>query len=185
LSGFFTAAFTWLRAHADLVLPLVLALGIAWGDVRTRRIPNYLTFGGALAGLGFQWGYYGWAGLASGLLGLGLGFFLLILPYLKGGMGAGDVKALAALGAWLGPRLTLQLFIYMGLSGGLLILAVLWWRGLLWLKVRQVWVFLANWVLCRPHGAGPAPGQPSPPTEAFPYGIALALGMALLFGFNL
>ena len=176
----FKAITPWLTAHSQFLLPLGLSVWMAWGDCRTRRIPNYLTFGGALAGLGFQLGYHGWPGLVDGLFGMALGFALLILIYLKGGMGAGDVKALAALGAWLGPKQTLYLFIYMGIAGGLLILVVLWWRGLLWIKLRQGWVVLINWWLVRQHGAGPAP-EPTPPTPGIPYGIALAAGMAFLF----
>jgi prepilin peptidase CpaA len=176
---FLSSATAWLHAQGDLLFPLLLALWIAWGDVRTKRIPNYLTFGGALAGLGFRWGSYGLWGLMDGLLGLILGLALLLLPYLRGGMGAGDVKALAALGSWLGPRLIMYLSLYMALCGGLLILGVLWWRGLLWFKIRQGWVSLLNWFLCRPHG-----GSASPPargkTETVPYGLALALGMVLL-----
>jgi Flp pilus assembly protein protease CpaA len=108
---------SWLRVNAYLVPPLVLAGWMAWGDARTRRIPNYLTLATALSGLGFQFGAHDWPGLGQGLLGLCVGFALLIGFFLKGGMGAGDVKALAALGAWLGPLATLYLFIYMGLSG--------------------------------------------------------------------
>ena len=92
----------WLKTHPDLILPLLLSLGMAGCDLKTRRIPNYLTLVGALGGLGFQLGYHGLPGLLDGLAGLGLGFILLLGPYLLGGMGAGDVKASAALGAWLG-----------------------------------------------------------------------------------
>ena len=105
----------WLKDNAPLLLPLLLSLWMAWGDIRTQRIPNYLSLGTAVAGLGFQLGCHGWGGLWSGFLGLVLGFGLLLIPYLLKGMGAGDVKALAALGAWLGPRNTLFLFIYMGI----------------------------------------------------------------------
>jgi len=122
----------WVRDNVPLLLPLLLSLWMAWGDIRTRRIPNYLTLGAAVAGLGFQLGCHGWGGVWSGILGLILGFGLLIIPYLLHGMGAGDVKALAALGTWLGPRDTLFLFIYMGIAGGVLIIMVLLWRGVLW-----------------------------------------------------
>ena len=126
----------WLGSHARLLLPFLIAVWISWGDLRTRKIPNYLTFGAALAGLAFNFIFAGWGGLADGVLGLFLGFGLLILPYILGGMGAGDVKALAALGAWLGPKGTLYLFIYMGLAGGVMALAVLAWNGILWQKIR-------------------------------------------------
>ena len=108
----------WITTHPDLILPLLLSLGMAGCDLKTRRIPNYLTLGGAMGGLGFQLGYHGLPGLLDGLAGLGLGFILLLGPYLLGGMGAGDVKASAALGAWLGLRHAFYLFVYMGTLRG-------------------------------------------------------------------
>ena len=113
-------------------------------------------------------------------MGLGLGFFLLFPVYLMGGMGAGDVKALAALGAWLGPGLTLTLFFYMALAGGLMAIGVLLYKGLLWAKVRQYWSYLVNLVWSGPTGltAEPAPRADVP---GIPYGVAIALGMVALF----
>jgi prepilin peptidase CpaA len=162
-------------------VPLVLACWMAWGDVRTRRIPNYLTLGTALAGLGFQFGLHGWPGLGQGVLGLALGFALLIGFYLKGGMGAGDVKALAALGAWLGPVSTLYLFIYMGLAGIPLIFFFLWRRGEIQAKFREWRTALANKVLL--HSQSPFFSSSSAPakTDGLPYAVALALGMVVLF----
>ena len=77
-----TEAGVWLRDNAPLLLPLLLSLVMAWGDIRTRRIPNYLTLGTAVAGLGFQLGCHGWWGLWSGFLGLLLGLGLLLPLYL-------------------------------------------------------------------------------------------------------
>ena len=127
----------WVKAHPDLILPLLLSLGMAGCDLKTRRIPNYLTLGGVLGGLGFQLGYHGLPGLLDGLAGLGLGFFLLLGPYLLGGMGAGDVKASAALGAWLGLWRAFALFVYMGLCGGLILLVMLLWQGRLVARIRD------------------------------------------------
>jgi prepilin peptidase CpaA len=95
-----------------------------------------------------------------------------------GGMGAGDVKALAALGAWLGLRRTVYLFVFMGISGGVLMLAVLWWRGLLWAHIRRLGVFLWNRLLSQ--SSGSLLPAASSKDEGIPYGLALALGMALL-----
>jgi prepilin peptidase CpaA len=168
------------KAHLDLVLPFLLSLWMAGYDIRYKRIPNYLNFGCALGGLGYQLGAHGWAGGADALLGIGLGFALLIVFYNMGGMGAGDVKALAALGAWLGPLQTLYLFCYMAIAGVPLIVAVLWWRGLLWLKIRQLWGVLINWVLLRPHIslAGSSAPRILNKGESIPYAVALAMGMA-------
>jgi prepilin peptidase CpaA len=169
-----------LRGNFYLVPPLFLACWMAWGDLRTRRIPNYLTLATALAGLGFQFGAHGWAGLGQGFLGLCVGFALLIGFFLKGGMGAGDVKALAALGAWLGPLSTIYLFIYMGLSGIPLIIYFLWRRGELAVKAREWWHFAVNWLLLRADRTPPSPSPPPDKTDGLPYGVALAMGMVLL-----
>jgi len=88
----FLQVYPLLKAQLNLALPFLLALWMAWSDIKTHRIPNYLTFGSALAGLGYQLGSHGWTGLADGFLGMGLGLALLIFFYLKGGMGAGAQK---------------------------------------------------------------------------------------------
>ncbi len=169
----------WLKAHIGLIPPLLLSLGIAGWDLKTRRIPNWLTLGGVLTGLGFQLGYHGLPGLWNGLAGLGLGFILLLGPYLLGGMGAGDVKASAALGAWLGWRLALYLFVYMGICGGVIVLAVWLWQGQFLAGIRQVRDFILNWFLCRPFDAKP-PRPSFLKSTAIPYGAAMALGMVVL-----
>ena len=172
----------FLKTQLYLVVPLLLALWMAWSDVKTLRIPNYLTFGCALAGLGYQLAFHGLTGLADGFLGLGLGFILLILFYIKGGLGAGDVKALAGLATWLGPLQTIYLFFYMGISGIFLIVIVLWWRGLLWGKIRQLWENLVNlvllYVLMRSFPRGHR--TPTSSAEGIPYAVTLAMGMAIL-----
>ena len=175
-----TEAPDWTGSRWHLLAPLLLTLWIAWGDVKTRRIPNYLTLGTALAGLTFNLVVHGWDGLVNGFLGMFLGFGFLIIPYVWGGMGAGDVKALAALGAWLGPWQTLWLCCYMGIAGGLLSLVSLWWQGLLWQSMRRGLTLLVNFILCRPWGVAPAP--PSRLTSGVPYGVAIALGMVMLVG---
>lgn len=175
----FTEAVTKLGSQGYLLAPFLLSLWMAAGDVRSRRIPNYLTLGTAVGGLAYQLVAHGSAGLVDGLLGILLGFGLLILPYIWGGMGAGDVKALAGLGAWLGPRATFWLFCYMGVAGGLMALGVLARRGLLWVWFRQGWVLAFNWVLCRPHGSTASP-SPRAETPGIPYAVALAVGMTVL-----
>jgi prepilin peptidase CpaA len=169
----------WFGSHGNLVIPLVLTVWIAWGDLKTRRIPNYLTLATALGGLAFSFMSHGLQGLGDGFSGMALGFCLLILPYLWGGMGAGDVKALAALGAWLGFWGTLFLFCYMAIAGGIMALAVLWWNGQLWTRLRQGWMILLNWILCRAYGKTSVPVIKTK-TPGIPYGVAIVLGMAVM-----
>jgi prepilin peptidase CpaA len=172
-----------LPIQSYLVLPLVLALWIGWQDLKTRRIPNYLTLGVALSGLAFQLANYGWSGLSNGALGLVVGFSLLFLPYVLGGLGAGDVKALAALGAWLGPPLVLYLFFYMTICGAVIALGTLCWKGRMRSRIVMGKAALVNWALCRFHGLRPEPLTASSQTssETIPYGTALALGMVMTF----
>ena len=181
VAGSMVEAVGWMSSRGNVLIPLALTVWIAWGDLRTRRIPNYLTLGTAVAGLAYNFMSQGLPGLANGLLGMLLGFAFLILPYLWGGMGAGDVKALAALGAWLGPKLTVFLFCYMGIAGGVIALGYLVWQGNLWEKIKQGWTFLLNLILCRPDGP-PRPPSPSQVTAGIPYGVAIAVGMMILVG---
>jgi len=181
VSGSLAEAVGWMSPRGHLLIPLALTVWIAWGDLRTRRIPNYLTLGTAVAGLVYNFMGHGLSGLADGLLGMLLGFACLILPYLLGGMGAGDVKALAALGAWLGPKFTVFLFCYMGIAGGVIAVGYLVWQGILWEKIKQGGTFLLNMILCRPDGP-PRPPSPAELTAGIPYGVAIAVGMLVLVG---
>jgi prepilin peptidase CpaA len=93
-------------------------------DLRGFRIPNSLT----LPLLATGWVYHGFAGrgaILDSLLGSLLGGAVLFLVYLLGGMGAGDVKLLAGVGAWLGVDWTLCVFIIAGLAGGIYALLLL------------------------------------------------------------
>jgi prepilin peptidase CpaA len=103
-----------------------IALGIvaAVWDLRTRRIPNVLTFGAALIAIvahSYLGGFSAIAWSAAGWI-VGVAFFLPI--FALGGMGAGDVKLLAALGAWLGPQAVVWVALFSLIAGGIIGLAV-------------------------------------------------------------
>jgi len=100
-------------------------------DLRSRRIPNALTFGGAAAALVFHTVSTGGAGLLTSLAGWGLGVACFLLPFALGGLGGGDIKLVAALGAWLGPALTIWMAMYTGVAGGVVALVVALSRGYL------------------------------------------------------
>ncbi len=92
----------------------------SWNDYRTHRVPNWLNALLASGGLAAQTATFGWQGLGMGLAGMLTGFGLLIVLWLMRGMGAGDVKFMAAIGAWLGPQLTLYAVAAGGLAGGVI-----------------------------------------------------------------
>ncbi len=99
-----------------LLTPAILYA--SWIDYAERRVPNWLNALIAVAGLTAQGLYFGWSGLSDAGIGLLVGFGLLIVPWMMHGMGAGDVKLMAAIGAWLGPWLTLESFMAGAVIGG-------------------------------------------------------------------
>ena len=89
-------------------------------DLHSRRIPNWLTFGAAAVGIATQFAIGGQGGAQHAMAGWVTGLFLFMPMFLLGGMGAGDVKLLAALGAWLGPGYATLLAMYSSLAGGVI-----------------------------------------------------------------
>jgi len=133
-------------------------------DVRTRRIPNWLTFGTLLVGVLLNVGLYGFGGLLTAISGAALGLALLLPFFVMRVMGAGDVKLLAAIGALLGAQALANVAIYAALVGGAMSLAILTARGQLLVGVSDV--FLGH-RFPRLIGA------------TAPYGVAIAAGVYL------
>jgi prepilin peptidase CpaA len=101
----------------------VAVVAAAW-DLKTRRIPNVLTFGAAIAAVIVHFSVGGLASAGWSIAGwiVGVAFFLPL--FALGGMGAGDVKLLAALGAWLGPGAIVWVALFSFIAGGVLGIAV-------------------------------------------------------------
>ena len=137
---------------------IVLGIGLiacVW-DVRTRRIPNVLTFSAAIAGLAFHVMTGGLAGAQTAAGGWLLGLLLLLPYFVLGGMGGGDVKLVAALGAWLGPQDTFWLAIYAGLAGGVIGLTLAFARGYARQAMANVLSIFNYWFYV---GIKPVPGM--------------------------
>lgn len=101
-----------------VVVVFVAVMIAAIIDVWKFKIANILTFPLLLSGLLYHSCMGGASQLAASLLGALLGFAILILFYLLGGMGVGDVKLAAALGAWLGMPSILYLLLASALAAG-------------------------------------------------------------------
>src|SRR4249920_931910 len=114
-------------------------------DFRSRRIPNVLTFGASAAAIVFFGFTNGWAGSLWSMAGWAVGCGLFLPWFLLGGMGAGDVKLLAALGAWVGPATAVWIALYAGIAGGVLALVVSLYGGDLGRVLRNVWGLLMFW----------------------------------------
>lgn len=113
-----------------IILFILLVVAVIF-DIRERRVPNWLTLPFMAAGLAYHLVANGFPGLFYSVLGLILGIALLILIYAAGGMGAGDVKLMGALGSILGPTHILYAFVYSATVGGIYSAIVLYRHSLL------------------------------------------------------
>ena len=170
---FGTASF-FLDWHAMSAL-LVAFVAVIF-DVRLRRIPNYVTFTAAAAAFLFALFVDGWSGLgwAAGAWFVGAALFF---PFFAlGGMGAGDVKLMAALAAWLGPVDAIWLAIFASMAGGVLGAVVALSQGYLRQSLSNVWLILTHW---RVVGVRPVEGFTLSDTRAprLAYAIPLTIGV--------
>jgi prepilin peptidase CpaA len=131
----------------------VVVVAVAW-DLSTRRIPNLLTFGSALAALVVHGYAAGWSGAGLSLAGWTVGVAFFLPFFAMGGMGAGDVKLLGAVGAWLGPVAVVWVALFTGIAGGVMALAVALYHGYLSKAFENLWCLVMYW---RIEGPRPAP----------------------------
>lgn len=114
-------------------------------DLRTRRIPNALTFGAAAVAIAFHAATSGLAGAGWSAGGWLLGAALFFPLFALRGMGAGDVKLLAAVGAWLGPAEVLWVALITSVAGGVLALVVAAMHGYLRQAGANIASLLMQW----------------------------------------
>ena len=145
-------------------------------DLKSRKIHNKVIFPGLLIAFASHMLLGGFQDLLSSLIGFVVGFVVLFIPYLMGGIGAGDVKLLALIGALMGSSFVLYTSIYMALAGGFIALVLL-------VKEKKLWSFLKSlpYILC-----GSRFGVKISVTEegsllssTIPYGVAIAVGAIL------
>ena len=111
--------------HSIAWWPTLIVLAIATcTDLYSRRIPNWLVLPFMAAGVAVAGWLHGWSGIGHSLGGLALGAALFGTLFLMGGMGMGDVKLCAAVGAWIGSAQLMLALVLTGIAGG--IMAVCW-----------------------------------------------------------
>ena len=132
-----------MTAQHSVVVALVALASIT--DVRTRRIPNVLTFGATIAALLFHVSTGGTSGLTTSVGGWMLGAALFFPVFALRGMGAGDVKLLAAVGAWLGPLPVVWVALVTTIAGGAIALVVSLVHGYLRTALTNLLMLLMHW----------------------------------------
>ena len=127
------------------ILLSALLLFACIADLRTRRIPNALTLTAAAIALAVPRGNRRLGRVASSIAGWQLGVGLFFPMFALRGMGAGDVKLLAAVGAWLGPAQVAFVALATSIAGGVLALAVALLHGYLKTALTNVRALLTHW----------------------------------------
>ena len=156
---------------------LLVAVIAASTDWRSRRIPNWLTVSGAVAGIAANTIYYRWPGLKAALLGMALGLVLLLPFVVIRSLGAGDWKLAGSLGACLGPRPLFTVLMGAILVAGVMALATVIWQGRLTRTLLNIASLLAALFSLRM--PSPEVSLDNPQSAKIPFGVALALAVLL------
>jgi prepilin peptidase CpaA len=158
-----------------LLCALAIASVGAVKDFRGLRIPNWLTYSGLIAALIVRVGLGGWPGLRGGLAGLLFAGGIFLLLFLLGGMGGGDVKLMAAVGAWVGFAQVGILLIISAIAGGLLAVGYVLVHKRMLESLRNV-VELVRHHLTEGFAPHPTLNVQREGTLRLPYGLAIAIG---------
>jgi prepilin peptidase CpaA len=168
---------------AYLATASVCALAGSVTDVKSRRIPNYITFPSILLGLAMHLAIGGWKqfllSLAAGLI-CGIAFLLF---YVAGGMGAGDVKLMTAVGCIAGLPHVAYLLVLTALAGGVMALGLAFARGRLQQTISNVGAIASHHTQ---EGFAPHPdiNLSNASTLRLPYALAIASGSLLTLYFQ-
>ena len=104
---------------------LILIITSIFFDITKKKIPNFITFPVILWGLLTYTIFQGFEGFKFSGLGFLVGLGIFLVPFILGGMGGGDVKMMAAIGALKGWKFVLYTAVYAGLIGGVLVIIYL------------------------------------------------------------
>lgn len=162
---------------AILAGALLLAAIAGWTDVRSRRIPNWLTVPAAVVGVALNTFLSGWSGLKTSLLGLLVGLGLLLPFVLLRSLGAGDWKFAGALGAFAGPSLLIDLLIASVFVAGAMAMALIIYKGRVVETMQNIGHILISLVTFRLPGSHLTLDNPN--ALKIPKGVALSLAVVL------
>jgi prepilin peptidase CpaA len=159
---------------AGVVVAIVGMAACVW-DLRTQRIPNALTLSAAVAAIVFHAATAGWSGAGFSVSGWLVGTLIFFPFFVVRGMGAGDVKLLAAFGAWLGPRDVLYAAAATAVIGALFALAVIIARHRTQKTFTHMSAMISSWTV---EGVRALPGL----TLAEPSRLALCYSLPITAG---
>lgn len=157
--------------------PILLVLTIAsWIDIRTRRVPNWITIPFLLAGFASQAIFSGPPGIWRACAGLVLAVAIYGVPCFFRAMGMGDLKLAAGVAAWIGPGQFLTASVLTAILGGVMAVVYSLWRGTLAGALERTGDLLKLQAQ-----AGPGMGSDAARAQSIPYAPAIAAGALLSF----
>ena len=161
------------EAAVKLAILVPLAASVIYNDVRYRRIPNVLVLTALVAGLSINAVFDGWHGLGNSALGFGVAFIPMLLLHIFGGMGAGDVKLMGAIGSILGVGVMPITLVLIVLLGGVLAIYTMVRSGIVFSTLHGV---LRIFVGLLPGWEMPRFGITPDRRHTIPYGVAIMVG---------
>lgn len=159
-----------------IVLVVILICSVT--DIRSRKIYNSITVPAMALGLLLMGLTHGWQGLLSSSEGLLLGIGLLFIPFAIGGIGAGDVKLLGAVGALKGMTFVFTSFLYGAAIGGGIALFMIWRQKRMTKSAKNM--FYALSLVSGNKGALQVLDK-TDLAPSVPYGVAIAAGVLITF----
>jgi prepilin peptidase CpaA len=164
----------------------IFAVVAAYIDGKELRVPNKLTFPMIIAGWIFSMVSYGmsgdgwYMGLMWSLLGTAAGLCTLLPAYAVGGMGAGDAKMMAAIGAWVHTTIVFYSFCVGTVVGGILAVIMIVSSGDVMKHYTQFWMILNEFQTVRdPEKLAKIATERKTQMRLLPYGIPMAIGTVL------
>ena len=154
-------------------------------DGRSLRVPNWLTFHFLAGGLIFAFWKGGSALLLTSMAGAAVGLMTLLPLYSIGGMGAGDVKLMAGVGAWIGPWLTFWAFVSSALAGAVIAAGMIVYSGELYRHLAMMHTIGHEVLTIRnPAVLSERAAERKPTMKLLPYGIPIAVGSIAYFAWT-
>lgn len=171
--------------HWPVWLVTVVLIVAAAIDGWKLKVPNWITFPMVIGGWVYSLAFFGWDGLGWSVVGTAVGLALLLPAYSVGGMGAGDVKLLAGVGAWVWASHTFYAFCVSAIIGGVMAIAMVWYRRG-WNRHRNQFVAIVNEMLTirDPNQLAAIAAQRKSSMLLLPYGIPIAIGSILYFAWS-
>ncbi len=149
------------------------------------KVPNWITFPLIVSGWIYSGAAFGWEGFAYSLLGTFAGLAMLLPLYAIGGMGAGDVKLLAGVGAWVWTTTTAYSFCLSAVVGGAIAVGMVLWRNSWEKHQNQFWMILGEIATIRqPERLATIAAGRKSSMLLLPYGIPIAIGTIIYFAWS-